>query len=428
MSSSATGQRAPAQIKQPRNPISRKQVETVISRSVAASGFVFGAQTVGPLLGQINQANPIWVGAIVSALFASIIVSLIASIVQRFVRPGHALVAIVYVIALVSWPFAVSDPSAVTKDNHWLYYMLTVGTATAAIAFSTRVSTIYLFGVPIIYGIIRLTPQGGGATAPLAALDSIYAIILGAAIVIIVTMLRQAAVNVDTAQATALDRYSHAVRQHATEVERVQVDSIVHDSVLTTLLSAARAYTPEAKELAATMAGNAIGHLHDAALVQPDDGTTMRLRDIARRISEAAAAMSPPFEVRGRDAGPRSIPVQAGEAIYSAAVQSMVNSLQHGGTEPTIERWVTLRGIRPGGIEVAVGDTGAGFRVDAVPTERLGVRVSILERVSNAGGTAVITSAPGEGTLVTLRWPALTPAPVIGEDGELTAVDREARR
>ena len=90
----------------------------------------------------------------------------------------------------------------------------------------------------------------------------------------------------DAAQATALDRYSHAVRQHALEVERVQVDSIVHDSVLTTLLSAARAYTPEAKELAARMAGAAIGHLRDAALVSPDDSSTVssaRARAAARR-------------------------------------------------------------------------------------------------------------------------------------------------
>ena len=84
------------------------------------------------------------------------------------------------------------------------------------------------------------------------------------------SMLRGAATQVDRAQQTALERYSHAVRQHAIEAERVQVDAIVHDSVLTTLLSAARAYTPEAKELAATMAGNAIGHLREAVAVAPD--------------------------------------------------------------------------------------------------------------------------------------------------------------
>jgi len=406
---SSVAPRSVPQLKQPRNPISLKQVETIISRSVAVVGFVFGAQTVPSLLGQISKANPIWSGVVVIAIFASVIVALVFSFARRWVRQGHATVAIVYVVALVSWPFAIIHPQ-MEVDNYWLYFLLTVGTSTAGIAFSTRVATIYLFVVPVIYGIIRMTPPGGSESVQHAALDSIYAIILGGAVNIVITMLRHAAQNVDTAQSTALERYGHAVRQHATEVERVQVDSIVHDSVLTTLISAARAYTPEAMELAAVMAGNAIGHLHDAALVQPDDGTTVRLRAVAKRISEAAGGMSPPFQVRGAEVGSRSIPVSAGEAVYSAAVQAMVNSIQHAGESPNIERWVMMKSARPGGILVEVGDTGRGFSIDSVPTERLGVRVSIIERVTNAGGTVVINSAPDRGTLVSVRWPAVTPS------------------
>jgi hypothetical protein len=41
-----------------------------------------------------------------------------------------------------------------------------------------------------------------------------------------------------------------------------------------------------------------------------------------------------------------------------------------------------------------------------VPTERLGVRVSIIERVAGAGGSARIDSTRGSGTIVTVRWPA----------------------
>jgi signal transduction histidine kinase len=41
-----------------------------------------------------------------------------------------------------------------------------------------------------------------------------------------------------------------------------------------------------------------------------------------------------------------------------------------------------------------------------VPDERLGLRVSIEERMANAGGAAEIASRPGHGTLVTVSWPA----------------------
>jgi Histidine kinase-, DNA gyrase B-, and HSP90-like ATPase len=422
---SSPGLRSAPQLKQARNPISLKQVDKVLSRSVAVGSLVFGAQTIGALMSQVKQASPLWATIVVSALCASFILALVLSIIGRFVRTAHGIVAGVYVVALLSWPFAVLHPHTDT-DNYWLYFILTVGTSTAAIAFSTRAASVYLFLVPIAYGIIRITPPGGSASVPLAALDAIYAIILGGAVIVIITMLRQTAANVDVAQSTALERYGHAVRQHATEVERVQVDSIVHDSVLTTLISAARAYTPEAEELAAVMAGNAIGHLHDAALVQPDDGTTIRLRAIAKRIKDAAATMSPPFRVRSGDVGSRSIPMSAGEAVYSAAVQAMVNSVQHAGDSPEIERRVTMKGVRPGGIEVEISDTGRGFTLEAVPTERLGVRISIIERVTNSGGSVSIASAPNHGAVVTVRWPldrnvatdALDESGALDETGE----------
>jgi signal transduction histidine kinase len=192
------------------------------------------------------------------------------------------------------------------------------------------------------------------------------------------------------------------VRQHATEAERVQVDAIVHDSVLTTLLSAARAETAEAKELAALMAGNAIGHLRDALSEAPQSDAEVSVAALANRIADAAAALSEPITVDSDGVRPGRIPVAVGEAVYSAAVQAMVNSLQHAGRA---RRWAVVRG---GGddIVVEVGDDGCGFDPDAVPTERLGVRVSILERVASVGGAAVIDTAVGEGTVVALHWPA----------------------
>jgi signal transduction histidine kinase len=413
MDTNAPGLRSVPQGKPPRNPISLKQVESVISRSVAVFGIVFGAQTVPVLLGQIHQAQPVWVAAATITVFTTLIIAMIAAWAQRFVRSTQGLVSIVYAAALLTWPFAVLDPALVTGSNHWLYLLLTVATATAAIAFPTRIAVAYLFLVPGFYGIVRLTPVGGSVEPLNDLFDVVYAMILGAVIIVIARMLRQAAAAVDSAQATALARYGHAVRQHATEVERVQVDSIVHDSVLTTLLMAARAYTPEAMALSARNARNAIEHLHAAALVMPEDGTTVKLRDVATRIRDAALTLTPPLELRLRDIGPRSMPVQAAEAVYSAAMQAMVNSLQHAGTHVTVQRWLSAYGVGVDGIQVEVGDTGNGFVLSAVPQERLGVRVSIIERVAGAGGVAEIDSAPGEGTIVTIRWPA-SPTGVMG--------------
>ena len=137
----------------------------------------------------------------------------------------------------------------------------------------------------------------------------------------------------------------------------------------------------------------------------PDDGGTVRLSAVSRRISEAASSMSAPFEVRTREVSAQSMPLQSAEAVYSAAVQAMVNSLQHAGQDPRVTRWLTIRGVEPDGIEVEVGDTGVGFSFVDLPSERMGLRVSIVERVTNAGGSVEIDSAVNEGTVISIRWP-----------------------
>ena len=44
--------------------------------------------------------------------------------------------------------------------------------------------------------------------------------------------------------------------------------------------------------------------------------------------------------------------------------------------------------------------------MDEIPEERLGVRVSIIERMLGVGGVATVESQPGDGTVVTITWPA----------------------
>ncbi len=357
------------------------------------------------MLGQASQLHTAWFWAYNVIIFGGLLASVGASMLRRFVRAVNIWIALGFLVSMVTWPVGFIADTEVPGERPWLWFICTVATAAAAIAFSTWVATVYLVVAPSIYGLIRLTPSGGSAPWDLAALDTVYAILLGGAVLVIITMLRDAAATVDAAQATALARYSRAVRQHATEVERVQVDSIVHDSVLTTLISAARAFSPEAMALSRTMAENAIGHLRAAAQTSPDDDAMVGVEELAERITDTAATLSGPFRSRIMGIGAWAISVSTAEALYSAAVQAMVNSLQHAGPPGTVDRWIRISGLGTDGIEIEVGDNGSGFSMDDVPTERLGLRVSIIERVANAGGCATIVSGPGEGTVVSIRWP-----------------------
>ncbi|MEO6201229.1 MAG: ATP-binding protein [Cryobacterium sp.] len=403
--------------RQPRKPISRAQIETVISRSVAGVGVVFALQALPLMIDQTELRRPILEVIAPSVLAVALLSVLITAIIKRGIRVATGSVALVYGLALIGWPFLMLDGTTVLDGVPWLWFLCTVATSCAAIAFRVGWAVVYTVLTPIVYGIIRLTPSGGAADLLLASLDAVYAMLLGLVVLIIIVMLRQAAAAVDGAQLNALDRYERAVRQHATEVERVEVDSIVHDTVLATLLSAAGARSSKASALAAAMARNALARLEEAGSASAGDETVIPFSSLSRRIREAAAAIASPFVVSEQDLAPQSVPVHASEAIYSATVQAMVNSLEHAGPAGgSVARTLTMKPNLQGGCTIEIADTGVGFDPDTVPSERLGLRVSIQDRVTSAGGSVEVHTALGHGTRIVIDWPrpAGEPDPLVG--------------
>src|SRR5438067_2438792 len=61
--------------------------------------------------------------------------------------------------------------------------------------------------------------------------------------------------------------------------------------------------------------------------------------------------------------------------------------------------------IEPGEVSIVVRDRGKGFDPGAVPEDRKGLAESVHGRMTRRGGTATVTTAPGEGTKVTLKMP-----------------------
>jgi signal transduction histidine kinase len=393
---------------EPRMPLSEERITVVLARATAFFGLLFVVQTIPVMLRQLPELiapGSYILGITVLGCIAAVVVS------ATLPKPRQAVFgtfAVVYLIAVLLWPFMVVNPDDFRADTPWIWYLVTVATTNAAIAFRLPVAILYTIVTPICYGIIRVTPGGGDVGITRASLDTLYAILLSSAALIIYTSLRQAAAAVDAAQAGALAQYAGAVRQHATDVERVQVDAIVHDSVLTTLLSAAGADTTEQKLLAARMAQTALEHLASAADAPSEGAGEITLDRLTRRIRASAAAFSTPFVIRASRIGQHGIPVQAAEALYSAAVQAMVNSMQHADRPGVpVRRRLTVHG-RGDGCSIVISDTGRGFSADEIPQERLGIRVSIIERMQSVGGSAQIESAPGTGTTITLDWPAPT--------------------
>jgi signal transduction histidine kinase len=130
------------------------------------------------------------------------------------------------------------------------------------------------------------------------------------------------------------------------------------------------------------------------------------------------------------DAAGFPVPAAVVTAMAHATREALMNVAQHARTgEARVSVGVTQPGDATDGglIQVTIQDTGTGFDPDRVDLVRLGVRRSIIERVADVGGSASVRSAPGNGTTVSLSWPAARPrtaAPALQPAGGAVGQER----
>lgn len=413
--------KTPPGLRRPANPITSSQVEVLASTAASVLGIVFAIQTLPALIGQFDYMLTAAGLSIVVAVFGSLGLAGLAAVFRQWTGPVFGLVAGVYLLSLIAWPFVV--PAIERDDYPWIFYLCNVATGCAVVAAREKwvYALAYTVVVPALVGWLRVFPSGGEVSDVVASLDGLYCFLIGLVMLVVIVSLRQAARSVDQAQGLALESYSMAVRNHATESERVRVDALVHDNVLITLLSAARARTAETKALAARMARSAMSHLSEAQTTFPHAAADVGIEELAGRLRIAASEQSRAFDVHIRVAGSNIVPSDVADALVEASMQAMVNSVNHADAPGTVVgRSVYLNAnAEDRRVAIRIVDDGAGFDPVKVPVERLGVRTSILKRVEDVGGRAQVASAPGRGTTVTIEWPA----PVTADEASLDEPD-----
>jgi signal transduction histidine kinase/phage shock protein PspC (stress-responsive transcriptional regulator) len=199
-----------------------------------------------------------------------------------------------------------------------------------------------------------------------------------------------------------VDELNAERRARATADARAEVATHLHDSVLQTLaIIQRRADNPrEVVTLARRQERELRAWLYG--------GTEVRTADSAATIGEA-------IEVVADEALNDSL-----RALTSAAREATVNAAKHAGVDDVSVYVECVSSGDAYDVEVFVRDRGKGFDVETVEGDRRGLRDSIEARMERAGGTATITSAPGEGTEVQLRIrtaPVVAPSPPDGPPG-----------
>ncbi|GAA4370571.1 ATP-binding protein [Agromyces bauzanensis] len=180
------------------------------------------------------------------------------------------------------------------------------------------------------------------------------------------------------------------------EEQRSEIAAHLHDSVLQTLalIQNRAGATSEVARIARAQERELRDWLY-AGDAPGESDLVADLRDFASAL-EIDYPVTVDLVVVGESREPAS-----GE-LAAAAREAMLNAARHAGGEVSV--YVESR---PDAVEVFVRDRGPGFRLAAVPGDRLGVRESIIGRMRRAGGSATVRpGAGGVGTEVRLRFPA----------------------
>ncbi len=189
--------------------------------------------------------------------------------------------------------------------------------------------------------------------------------------------------------------------------------------------------TAQREKLIADTRADMAAHLHDSvlqtlALIQRQAQDPKRVASLARRqerelrtwlygqsqanssfkeaLNEAASevdeARSVPIEVIC--VGDTSLDEKM-QAMVQAAREAMMNAAKHSGSSAIdVFADVESEGEQTK-VQVFIRDRGRGFDMSAIAPDRMGVRGSIIDRMERHGGSAVVRSAPGEGTEIRLE-------------------------
>jgi signal transduction histidine kinase len=385
--------------------ISAKDTHRLMGRGIAAFCLLLLFQASGSIIRQSQWTAAWWDGAFLWAFLL-----LVAAFVGFSVRgPGLTLastcLAGLVLAGLGLWPVAVPVTVAADFGTPWMWSMINVGAAWCAFAMGSRVGCAYALLIGAVFVAVRATPQGGGATWAVSLQDALFATILGLIISLTVGVLRQAATKVDETADDAINNYRQAASATALGNERLRLDGLLHDSVMTALVTAAQAGSAEERSASARLAANALARL-DVQGTAASEALPASASELAARIRFSAADVGSRLNVSVGSEAPAGLilPADVVRAVFEATSEAIHNAARHSGADQCEVR-LTARQVKEGvSLNVTITDHGSGFRIEQIPDRRLGLRVSIVGRLKSVGGSAKVVSAPGAGTEVRLKW------------------------
>ena len=298
------------------------------------------------------------------------------------------------------WPFLLIKP--LPSDGHfypWIWWAVDTGWLAAALSFRIRWAIAYFLSLNLIIQIMFSLPVGGSHPVSSLVTDFLFTVLTNGAAAVIALLLRAAAQRTDQANAEAIETAVMQAKAEAQVRERERLDALVHDRVLTALISASRASNSLEAKAAADLANSAITKLSEVS--NAEESGTVFTTDLFEAIITAAQNLDQNLIISNSELANWQIDKRISTSLTEATLQAVQNSVLHAGSKA--QRELILKATE-NDLKIVIKDNGRGFRPNRIPRGRLGIRVSVISRVEAVGGKVKINSEPGKGSTIILEW------------------------
>lgn len=377
------------------------RIDRMIARSAGTSAaFITFMQAVPHAFSQAGILNPVWLWIGIGFISLAQLAQVFTAWFGRSAVPWFAALHLGTMAGIWLWPLMLQPGAQLASgDQPWFWWMLAIAGLNAFGAFKPEWAVGSAIALHLSWLFMSTTHSFGPRPFWISLQDTLLAFFFSILLGLLLIGLRQAAMGVDAAIDQRLQSTADEARVRAAEFERDRLNALVHDKVLTTLILAANASAPAQLKAAAASAENALSALSDTET--PANPERMSAAVFFDAMVEAAKQIAPEIDCHIDLPAQVLLPGQVATALTQATIQAITNSTQHAGPAAKTELFLSTGANR---VKVVVRDDGRGFRESRVPRSRLGIRLSIRQRIEAVGGRAFIQSTPGQGCTVTLTW------------------------
>ncbi|WP_305780309.1 sensor histidine kinase [Nocardia nova] len=363
-----------------------------------SSGYLFYMVLMAPTMTtQAKLMAPWWTVFAVAAVYGPPVVLGAMSFHRDigWIRRAAAGSALGFIAAALSWPLAWNGE--LLQGDAWISTIPGLAGLAAAVVWRPMWTLLALASAIVPVQLINhfcRAPGHNGVLIPDMMFSTSFCLLYVSAAL----MAMRTGRLLDATRAEAHEAAAAAAAATARTVQRARFNALLHDWAMSTLLAAARGtHRSEVRHQAEL----AIAKLDD---VESEGSGTYTAAAVAAHLRTAVADVDERLAVELAADSPvdATYPAEPVHVLGAAVSEAVRNSALHAGADAVCKVTVALSNSH---IDITVTDDGVGFDIARIAPHRLGVTVSIVERVHQlSGGSVEVLTSPGAGTTIHMSW------------------------